>query len=83
MAKKKYSRRDFLKRNSFTGLGAVVAMGVTPSLFAEEVGNLLIQHFPLLDAKTWAEVPASMVSTGYLLIHEGARSHPGRKSIQF
>ncbi len=30
MAKHKYSRREFVKQNSITGLGAVVAMGVTP-----------------------------------------------------
>lgn len=37
MAKNKYSRREFLKQNSLTGLGAVVAMGVTPSLFADDI----------------------------------------------
>lgn len=37
MAKKKYSRREFLKQNSLSGLGAVVAMGVTPSLFTDDV----------------------------------------------
>jgi dTDP-4-amino-4,6-dideoxygalactose transaminase len=37
MAKNKYSRREFLKQNSLTGLGAVVGMGVTPSLFAGEI----------------------------------------------
>ena len=30
MAKKQYSRRQFLKQNSLTGLGAVAAIGVTP-----------------------------------------------------
>ena len=36
MAKSKYSRRGFLKHNSLSGFGAIVAMGVTPSLFAED-----------------------------------------------
>jgi len=39
MAKSKYSRREFLKHNSLTGFGAVVAMGVAPSLFAEDVSS--------------------------------------------
>ena len=34
MWKKNYSRREFVKKNSLTGLGALVAMGVTPSMFA-------------------------------------------------
>ncbi len=37
MAKKKYSRREFLKQNSLKGLGAVVVMGVTPTIFTGEV----------------------------------------------
>lgn len=32
MFKKDYSRREFIKKNSLTGLGAVLAMGVAPSL---------------------------------------------------
>lgn len=31
---KKYSRRKFIKHNSQTALGAIIAMGVSPSLFA-------------------------------------------------
>lgn len=34
MWKKNYSRREFVKKNSLTGLGALIAMGVTPSMFA-------------------------------------------------
>jgi len=34
MWKKNYSRREFVKKNSLTGLGAMVAMGVSPSVFA-------------------------------------------------
>jgi dTDP-4-amino-4,6-dideoxygalactose transaminase len=37
MAKRKYSRREFLKKNSLTGFGAVVALGVTPSAFAGDI----------------------------------------------
>lgn len=32
MLKKDYTRREFLKRNSLTGLGAVFALGVAPSI---------------------------------------------------
>jgi dTDP-4-amino-4,6-dideoxygalactose transaminase len=31
---KNYSRREFVKKNSLTGIGALVAMGVAPSVFA-------------------------------------------------
>jgi hypothetical protein len=34
MWKKNYSRREFVKKNSLTGIGALVAMGVAPSVFA-------------------------------------------------
>jgi dTDP-4-amino-4,6-dideoxygalactose transaminase len=34
MWKKNYSRREFVKQNSLTGIGAVLAMGVTPSVFS-------------------------------------------------
>lgn len=33
MWKKNYSRREFVKKNSLTGLGALFAMGVTPTVF--------------------------------------------------
>ncbi len=32
--KKRYSRREFIKKNSITGLGSVLALGIAPSLFA-------------------------------------------------
>jgi len=34
MANKKFSRRDFIKRNSIAGAGAILATGITPSVFA-------------------------------------------------
>ena len=37
MAKKKYSRREFLKHNSLAGFGAVFAISMAPPLFAEDV----------------------------------------------
>ena len=35
--KKPYSRRDFVKRNSIAGLGTYFALGLTPSVFADNV----------------------------------------------
>ncbi len=34
MLSKKYSRREFVKKNSLTGLGAMIGIGATPSVFA-------------------------------------------------
>jgi len=34
MAKRNYSRREFVRQNSLAGLGAAIAMGVSPSLLA-------------------------------------------------
>jgi len=34
MWKKNYSRREFVKQNSLTGIGAILAMGITPSVFS-------------------------------------------------
>lgn len=39
---KSYSRREFVKRNSMAGIGTVLAMGVTPSLFAYNSGDALV-----------------------------------------
>lgn len=39
MSDKNYSRREFVKQNSLTGLGVVVGMGVTPSVFADNIGS--------------------------------------------
>lgn len=37
MMKKKFSRRKFVKQSSLTGIGAVLAMGMTPNLFANRL----------------------------------------------
>jgi perosamine synthetase len=42
MWEKKYSRREFVKRNSLAGIGTVLAMGVTPSLFANFSGDAMV-----------------------------------------
>lgn len=34
MARKNYSRREFVRQNSLAGLGAAVALGVAPTLVA-------------------------------------------------
>jgi dTDP-4-amino-4,6-dideoxygalactose transaminase len=44
-ARKSYSRREFIKQNSLTGLGAIVTMGVTPNLFAN---NINVTEIPAL-----------------------------------
>jgi dTDP-4-amino-4,6-dideoxygalactose transaminase len=36
-SKKNYSRREFVRKNSVTGLGAFLGMGLGPSVFAENV----------------------------------------------
>jgi dTDP-4-amino-4,6-dideoxygalactose transaminase len=35
--RKHYSRRDFVKQNSLTGMGAFLGMGLTPSVFADNI----------------------------------------------
>src|SRR5690625_3049563 len=37
MKRKKYSRREFIKKNSITGLGAAFTLGVAPSLVAKSL----------------------------------------------
>lgn len=37
MWEKKHSRREFVKRNSITGAGAIFAMGITPAIYADYV----------------------------------------------
>jgi perosamine synthetase len=37
MAKRNYSRREFVKQNSLAGLGAALAMGVSPTLMAKSL----------------------------------------------
>ena len=37
MSNRNHSRREFLKRNSITGLGAILATGIAPSMFASSL----------------------------------------------
>lgn len=37
MKKRNYSRREFVKQNSLTGMGAVLGMGITPTLFTDNI----------------------------------------------
>ena len=37
MQKKKYSRRDFVRQNSIAGIGTYFTLGLTPSVFADNV----------------------------------------------
>jgi len=37
MLRKNYSRREFLKQNSLTGIGAVLGMSFTPTLFTDNI----------------------------------------------
>ncbi|MEX1063602.1 MAG: DegT/DnrJ/EryC1/StrS family aminotransferase [Balneolaceae bacterium] len=39
MSKKNYSRREFIKSNSFAGAGAFLSMGVAPSLLARDISQ--------------------------------------------
>jgi perosamine synthetase len=60
MAKKKYSRREFIKQNSLTSLGAVVAIGVTPSIFAHDIRSTQVPALlggPPVRTKGWPGWP--------------------------
>lgn len=39
MLKKSYSRREFVKQNSMAGLGSVIALGATPTVYAATSNN--------------------------------------------
>jgi dTDP-4-amino-4,6-dideoxygalactose transaminase len=76
MAKKKYSRREFVKKNSLTGLGAVVAMGVPPyvvpgrtSLSPAVLGGTPVRTkgwpgWPVWDADTDEEMVVKVLRSG-------------------
>jgi perosamine synthetase len=77
MAKKKYSRREFLKQNSLTGLGAVVAMGVTPSILAHETRTAPVPALlggPPVRTKGWPGWPVWDSSTDEELVLKVIRS---------
>ena len=60
MSKKKYSRRKFVKQNSLTGIGAVLAMGMTPTLYANclrDTGTPAILGGQPVRTKVWPGWP--------------------------
>ena len=60
MAKKKISRREFVKQNSMAGLGAAVTMGVAPTLLANcatETGTPAILGGQKVRTKAWPGWP--------------------------
>jgi perosamine synthetase len=60
MSKRNYSRREFVKQNSLAGLGAAVAMGLTPSLisdFVTETGVPAVIGGQKVRTKGWPEWP--------------------------
>jgi perosamine synthetase len=60
MSKRNYSRREFVKQNSLAGLGAAVAIGLTPALMANcatETGVPAILGGQKLRTKGWPEWP--------------------------
>src|SRR5450759_3346934 len=60
MSRRNYSRREFVKRNSLAGLGAAVAIGLTPDLIADYVtgtGSPAVLGGQKLRTKGWPEWP--------------------------
>ncbi len=60
MLKKSYSRREFVIHNSMTGLGAVLAMGATPTVYAatsKDAGILAMLGGQPVRTKPWPKWP--------------------------
>ena len=60
MLKKSYSRREFVKHNSMAGLGAVLAMGASPTVYAatsKDAGILAMLGGQPVRAKPWPVWP--------------------------
>jgi len=77
MSKRNYTRREFVKHNSMAGLGAVVGMGVTPSLLANgasNTGTLSILGGAKTRTKGWPEWPIWDPATDETQILEVLRS---------
>ena len=77
MAKRNYSRREFVKQNSMAGLGAVVGVGVTPSLLAKSAshtGTLSILGGAKTRTKGWPEWPIWDPATDEAQVLEVLRS---------
>jgi len=66
MKKRNYSRREFVKQNSLAGLGAAIAISVTPTLMANcatDTGTPAILGGPKIRTKGWPEWPMWNPST--------------------
>jgi dTDP-4-amino-4,6-dideoxygalactose transaminase len=77
MAKRKYSRREFVKKNSLTGFGAVVALGVPPAVFANEINISQPPAFlggPPVRTKGWPGWPVWDSTTDEELVFKVLRS---------
>lgn len=77
MKENKYSRREFVKQNSLAGLGAVVAMGIAPTLMANSAtdnGNLAILGGQKVRSKGWPVWPMWNPATDEELVLEVLRS---------
>jgi perosamine synthetase len=77
MFKRLYSRREFVKQNSLAGLGAAVAMGVTPSVFAQSRSNAVtpaILGGDKVRTKGWSPWPIWNPKTDEELVLKSLRS---------
>lgn len=74
---KRYSRREFVKQNSITGLGAVIAMDMTPNVFAHWVKDAdtpVILGGQPVRTKSWPDWPIWNPETDEELIIKVLRS---------
>ena len=73
--KKEYSRREFIIKNSIAGLGAVLTMGIVPSLFANSLAStdwhdLRDTAEPIIDIHQHTDYSGR--SNDYLIAHQRA-----------
>jgi perosamine synthetase len=77
LSKRNYSRREFVKKNSITGLGAVLGMGLTPTVFTD---NLKFADTPAIlggqkvRTKGWSKWPIWIPETDESQVIEVLRS---------
>jgi perosamine synthetase len=77
MWKNKLSRREFVKRNSVTGAGAIFAMGITPAIysnFVREVSVPAVLGGEPVRTKPWPEWPIWDAATDEKQVLEVLRS---------
>ena len=77
MAKKKYSRREFVKQNSLAGLGAAFTLGISPGIIAgtrSSAGTPAILGGQKIRTKGWPEWPVWNSSTDEASVLESLRS---------